>query len=241
VILSARSADAWMRLAFRAMAGIASTAIVCLPSAHAAFAAEGDAGALINPASLYKAEVVEALPLPADLPCVEEGALTLASLEEMAFASNPSISRAQALVGAARGSWVQVGLQKNPAIGFEGQQIGSGGLAEQHGVVFGQEIVRPGKLRLNRAVASQEILIAEQELATQFERVRTDVHIAYFQVLLAQRQIELGENLRQLSDEGVKATDSLLQAQEGSRGDVLQATLEQETRVFSLRMRGIGT
>src|SRR5207244_2972916 len=45
----------------------------------------------------------EAIPAP-------EPERTLDEFERMALASNPSIARAQAMVNAARGNWVQVGL-----------------------------------------------------------------------------------------------------------------------------------
>ena len=65
-----------------------------------------------------------------------------------------------------------------------------------------QEIVRGGKLRLNRAVADRERMRFEQELAAQELRVLTDVRIAFYQVLLAQRQIDLTADLIQISDNG---------------------------------------
>ncbi len=68
--------------------------------------------------------------------------MDLAALEQVALANNPSIARTAALVGAARGNWIQVGLKPNPSVGYEGQQLGSGGLAEQQGVTVSQEFVR---------------------------------------------------------------------------------------------------
>lgn len=154
--------------------------------------------------------------------------LSLAELEQMAMGSNPSIARAASLVAAARGNWVQVGLPPNPNIGYEGQQIGSGGQAEQHGVVIGQEVVAPGKLKLNRAVASREIAQAEQELAVQQFRVRTDVRIAFFRALLAQRQIDLTIELVRMNQQGLKVTEALLRAEDVSKIEVLQARIELE-------------
>ncbi len=169
----------------------------------------------------------ESLPIP--LPEIgEKTALTLEALEQKALASNPSVRRLAALIGAARGNSVQVGLRPNPSVGYEGQQLGSGGLAEQHGVLFSQEIVRGGKLRLNRAVADRERMRIEQEYAAQEQRVLTDVRIAYYQVLLAQRQIELTSNLIRISDEGSQSVDALFKAKEAGRADILQAQLEIE-------------
>jgi outer membrane protein, heavy metal efflux system len=154
--------------------------------------------------------------------------LTLEVLEQQALAANPSVRRLAALVGAARANSVQVGLLPNPSVGYEGQQLGSGGLAEQHGVLFSQEIIRGGKLRLNRAVADRERMRVEQELAVQQQRVLTDVRIAFYQVLLAQRQIDLTNNLIRISEEGSQSVDALLRAKEVGRADILQAQLETE-------------
>lgn len=175
---------------------------------------------LINPAS-----PMEELPCPAPLAA---GGLTLADLEAMALAANPTLARAMAEVAAARGNWVQVGLKPNPSIGYEGQQIGSGGLAEQHGVSFGQEIITAGKLRLNRAIARGDIEMAEQELEGLRLRVLTDVRMAYYQVLVAQRQLALADELIRVSLDGAKIADSLLNAKQVGRVDVLQAKVESD-------------
>lgn len=166
------------------------------------------------------------------------GGLSLAELEQMALSSNPSVARASALVGAARGNWVQVGLPPNPSVGYDGQQLGSGGRAEQHGVLIEQEIVGGGKLRLNRRIADRELERARQEFAAQRQRVLTDVRIGFYRVLLAQRQMELTTDLVRISEEGMKAAESLLRAKEATRADVLQAQLEMEnTAILSQNAR----
>jgi cobalt-zinc-cadmium efflux system outer membrane protein len=146
----------------------------------------------------------------------------------MALSANPSVARSAALVEAARGNWVQVGLPPNPSVGYEGQQIGSRGLAEQDGVFIGQEFVRGGKLRLNREMAAQEIAKAEHELAAQQQRVLTDVRVAFYQVLIAQRQERLTSELRNIAGEAVKTAEALLQAKEVGRVDLVQSQLELE-------------
>ena len=151
-------------------------------------------------APVQQAQHVEPMPVPPPealphgaLRPVALGRLALADLEQMAIAANPSVARAAALVQAARGNWIQAGLPPNPNVGYEGQQIGSAGRAEQDGVFVEQEFVRGGKLRLNRQVAAQEWARREQELAAQQQRVITDVRIAYYQVLVAERQQKLTE------------------------------------------------
>ena len=184
-------------------------------------------------AVVQQAQHVEPMPVPQPEPLpqaalrpVALGRLTLADLEQMAIAANPSVARAAALVEAARGNWIQAGLPPNPNTGYEGQQLGSAGRAEQHGVFIGQEIVRGGKLRLNRQVAAQEWARREQELAAQQQRVVTDVRIAFYQVLIAERQEKLTSQLRDIAAEALKVAEALLKGREVGRPDVLQSQLE---------------
>ena len=160
---------------------------------------------------------------------VNPDALTLETLESRALASNPSIDRAAALVSAARGRALQVGLRPNPEVGFDFQQLGSDGLAEQYGVLIGQEFVRREKLQLNRSAALHEVHRLEQELAAQRQRVLTDVRIAYVRALRAKRQLELTQQLVDIGEQGVNVAKELFNAQEVGRADVLQAELEVES------------
>jgi cobalt-zinc-cadmium efflux system outer membrane protein len=162
-------------------------------------------------------EVREAIP---------NASLDLNTLIDAALSNNPSIAKQKALLEASRGNWLQAGLPPNPAVGYEGQQIGSGGRAEQDGVFVSQEFVRGGKLQLNREVAAQEIAKAEQELVAQEMRVRTDVRIAFFQVLIAQRQAELTKELEKVASESLHAAESLERGKEVGKIDVVQAQLE---------------
>ena len=90
--------------------------------------------------------------------------MTLADLETMALSQNPSLARACAMVQAAKGEWLQVGLMPNPIGGYSTMEIGEENTAGQQGGMIGQEIVMGRKLKLNRAVAAQQIRRAEQEL-----------------------------------------------------------------------------
>jgi cobalt-zinc-cadmium efflux system outer membrane protein len=116
----------------------------------------------------------------------------------------------------------------NPFGGYSGQQVGSGGRAEQPGVYFGQDIIRGGKLRLNREVAAQEVSRAEQDLSAQELRVRTDVRIAFYQILIAQRQLTLSDALTDIAAKSVETADALFKAKEVSRSDTLLAEIELE-------------
>lgn len=154
--------------------------------------------------------------------------LTLTVLENMAMSANPSLARASASVAAARGAAVQAGLPLNPTVGYEGQQIGSGGLAEQHGLLMSQEFLRREKRTLSREVAAREVQMAEYRFVAQRARVLTDVRVAYYRTLRAQRQIDMSSALLRISQQALRAAEALSQAKEIARTDVLQAQIEVE-------------
>jgi outer membrane protein, heavy metal efflux system len=175
------------------------------------------------------ASAPRAVPLvpPEQVPRAASGAtLTLADLEQLALVNNPSLTRAQALVAAARGNWVQVGLPPNPAWGYLGQQLGSGRKATQHALIIDGEIVTGGKLRLNRAVAEQELLRTEQTLFAQQQRVLTDVRVGFYEALLAQRSLELADQLLRIAKDGQITAERLHKAGETSRVDLRQSEIE---------------
>jgi cobalt-zinc-cadmium efflux system outer membrane protein len=179
----------------------------------------------------------------APLEALRAEGLSLPDFENMAVAGNPSIARAASLVQAARGNWVQVGLAPNPQAGYEGQQIGSRGRAEQDGVFVEQEFVRGGKLRLNREIAAQEIARACQDLAATQQRVLTDVRVSFYQVLIAQEQERLTTDLASIARESLSVSDNLFKQKEVGRVDVLQSRLEvQNAGVLAenARNRGVG-
>jgi cobalt-zinc-cadmium efflux system outer membrane protein len=121
--------------------------------------------------------------------------LTLAELEGMALGNHPALREATAQVNAARGRWLQVGLYPNPVGGYQANEIGNDDQAGQQGAYFSQEFVMGGKLKLNRAAANQAVVEAQQRLEAQRYRVLNEVRIRFYQVLLAQRGVELVDQL----------------------------------------------
>ncbi len=160
--------------------------------------------------------------------------ITLEQLEQMAYQSNPTIVRFSALVASARGRAYQAGRLPNPNVGYEGQQIGSKGRAEQHGATLSQEFVRKEKRQLDRSVANQEIAQAEQQLAAQRQRVLTDVRAAYYRVLYAQQQITALEELNEIAQKAVVIAEQLLKAEEVAKTDLLQAEVEKQQAELQL-------
>lgn len=166
---------------------------------------------------------------PAEPQGVATEGMTLADLEAIALAHHPTLRQAAARVRAARGGWLQAGLPPNPVVGYQASEIGNDARGGQQGAYLAQEFVTGGKLRLNRAAATQEIRQAEAALVAQRYRVLNDVRIAYYEVLAAQRTEELSQELVRIGEDGVRTADRLLKALQGSRIDLLQAKVEADS------------
>ena len=183
---------------------------------------------LVQPPSIGTA-APEALPpaMPADL--------TINALIQMALGNSPAVAQAAARVEALRGRWVQVGLPPNPSVGYVGSELGNDARGGQNGGFAGQDFITGGKLQLNRAIVVQEIQRAERQLAATELRVTTDVRRAAYAVLVAQRRVELAENLTQVSGQAVEASRQLREAQEISQAGILQSEVEQQSAVVLLQ------
>jgi outer membrane protein, heavy metal efflux system len=160
---------------------------------------------------------------------VPAAGMTLAELETMAEQCNPSLTQAAARVQAMRGEWMQAGLYPNPRAAYQANEINVDKQAGQQGAVFGQEIVTAGKLGLARDVASQAVEQAQWAYAAQRQRVQSDVRRAFYDVLVAQRSVEITAQLVRIGQEGVRAAEALLRAKEVSRVDLLQARIEADS------------
>jgi outer membrane protein, heavy metal efflux system len=162
-------------------------------------------------------------------------AFSLAQLEQIALGHNPTLVQAAMRIQAAQGQCQQVGLYPNPVVGYVSEEMGANGTAGFQGAFVGQEIVTAGKLKLNQAVANQEIQQAQWAWQAQMHRVLNDVRTNYFEVLYAQQTIEIDEQLLRIGEENVKAADKLFTAKEVSRVDVLQARVETDATGLSLQ------
>jgi cobalt-zinc-cadmium efflux system outer membrane protein len=111
--------------------------------------------------------------------------------------------------------------------------MGNEGRSGQQGGFVSQEIVTAKKLQLNRSIASQDVRRAEYAWEMQRQRILTDVRRSFYDVLVAQRTVELAGQLARIGDEGVKSAESLIKAKEVARTDLLQARIEADTaKVF---------
>jgi cobalt-zinc-cadmium efflux system outer membrane protein len=169
---------------------------------------------------------------PIALPPVSPGGadrLTLAEAQSLAEASHPALREANALVRAARGNWVQVGLLPNPSVGYMGQEIGNEDTAGLQGWYIENEFITGGKLRLNRAVAIREVAVAEQRAEVLRLQVLTTVRVYYFEMLAAQRAVALANQLVDIANESVRVSEQRLKALDIPRVTLLQSQVERES------------
>lgn len=213
-------------IVFRSAVSLTVLLIACPLVPSGAFAADAHRTP-VRPAQSLNPSRPEPVPAPAPQPAARPD-MSLADLEGLALANNPTLRQAAANVEAARGRWVQVGLYPNPMGGYMAGEMGSESTAGQQGGFISQDVITGGKLRLNRAIACQEIRRLEAEFAAQRGRVLNDVRIQFYEVLVAQRGIELAGELMRIAEQGRHAANKLLEAKEVSRVDVLQADVEFE-------------
>lgn len=165
-------------------------------------------------------------PVPSQNATRDGSAITLATLQQMALASNPTLRQANAVIRQNRGNQVQVGLYPNPTIGYMGSEIGMEGTAGMQGGFVSQTFVTAGKLDLNRAVASRDVQAAGWTAEAQRLRVLNDVEIRYVRALGAQRAVEIAEELHDIAQEGVRLSEQLFENLQTARTDVLQAQMQ---------------
>ena len=155
-----------------------------------------------------------------------ETRFTLARAEDLAFRHNPSLAGATARVDAAWGRLVQAGLYPNTVIGYHANEVGNLGGPGVQGGFIRQRIITGGKLQLDRSIAAHQLDSAEVELTALEQRVLNDVRIRYFNILVAQRRVELTQELVRIAGAFVQSTETLLKAGRVNENTLLQAQLE---------------
>ncbi len=176
---------------------------------------------------------------------------SLAEFECIALARNPTLAQALAQFDAAQSRSHQAGLYPNPFVGYVAEAIGALGEAkpssngliasgkaspgELQGGFLQQEIVTAGKLRLSRAKFAEEANAAQWQAVAQQFRVINGVRCQYFEVLAAQRLLQIARELARLNQEAVKTTDDLRNVGQANEPDVLQARVEARRARVALR------
>ena len=160
--------------------------------------------------------------------------LTLEAIESIALANNPTIAELVATTQKAAGFKTQVGLRANPIIGYQATQLADRG-TDQHIVFISQTIITADKLALNRSVLNEALRAQLMQLEAQKYRIATDIRVAFYDALAAQRRVNLIQEFQSVADTGVELAEQLKEAQEGSQLEVVQAKVQQNEIRLALR------
>jgi cobalt-zinc-cadmium efflux system outer membrane protein len=163
--------------------------------------------------------------------------MRLEELEQMAIANNPTEEQAQAKLRAAMGLSRQAGMYPNPTVGYYGDEIRGGYLrGGKQGAFVSQTIVLGGKLRAARRVA--EIEASEIEIRGEMQRLRimNSVRGEFYQVLAAQRLLEVRQNLATLAADAKQTSLQLGNVGQADRPNILQAEVEQQRANLSVQV-----
>ncbi|MCI0456218.1 MAG: TolC family protein [Gemmataceae bacterium] len=157
-----------------------------------------------------------------------EAALGLGDLLRLSLEQNPILKQAGFDVQAAQGRAVQAGLYPNPTVSVTGDEMGDrtgpGGIWTAPLVT--QEIVTGGKRQLSRAVAQKEVDQATLALMRQRYALFTTVRQGYFEVLAAQRRVEILTSLVEVAQKSYETAESLLKGKQIAPLDLLPFRVE---------------
>jgi cobalt-zinc-cadmium efflux system outer membrane protein len=121
----------------------------------------------------------------------DAGPPSLASLWELALASNPSLREAEADIEAARGALIQAGKYPNPQFQYQETMIGARqGPPGEIQIQLMQPIVTAGKRRLNMAIAGRDLDAATLALVGRRFEVLTRIRRAYYEYLGWQQVVQ---------------------------------------------------
>lgn len=152
---------------------------------------------------------------------------TLDYLTALAEQSHPDLAAAFAQVEAARGQFIQEGLYPNPNVAYQAQELNNpdNRLGFQ-GTWITQEIVTAGKLRLAQAAAAHGITVTTWDAVSTRYDIITQVRLAYFELLEAQRELEVNQEILEMSRQVLERAKAAERAGVGGRADVIRAEAE---------------
>ena len=178
-------------------------------------------------AQYERAELLPPPKLPPQV-VIERESFSLADLEAIALANNPTLAQAAARVEAARGRQIQAGLFPNPVFGYHGMEMGNQQTAGQQGAFLRQQIITGGKRRLDQAAAAAQVSETRAMFEAQQQRVLSDLRMRFYDALVAQQRRDLTSELARIVDNLAAASRTLLANRQVSETNLLQAEIEAE-------------
>jgi outer membrane protein, heavy metal efflux system len=147
---------------------------------------------------------------PVALPGPDGHPYTLADLQRLAAANNPTLRQAASDVEAARGLMIQAGLYPNPNIGYgnnpDNNNTGSG----VQGAFVEQLIKTGGKLTIAVAGARMAMIAAELALKQARFSLATTIRGDFYTLLVAKETVRVNRGLAHFTDEIFRLQADLL-------------------------------
>lgn len=127
--------------------------------------------------------------------------VTVEELIEFARKRSPTIAQAAAEIENQRGAWVQAGLYTNPTVGAQGDQVGDLGPYGQFGGFINWTVPVSGRLKLARAVAYYDYVIAHARLRRAEVDLTRQVRADYAAAMVAAENVRVTRLLSAFTEE----------------------------------------
>ena len=158
--------------------------------------------------------------------------LTLSDAVRQALEKNPEIQRLHQRLRAMQAKAKQAAYLEDPeiAVQFESVPLShptSLNRTDTNSIGIRQKLPFFGKLDLQEKIAIQETQVAEQELRAKEREIVSQVKMAYADLFMAERAIEITREQQEILSAISRATESRYQVGKVTQQDVLKALLEQ--------------
>lgn len=162
----------------------------------------------------------------------EKASLSLSAAVIEALKNNPEIQAAREKIRAIQARAAQAGYLEDPEIAF---QLGGVPLsnptsfnqADANAIGVRQMVPFFGKLSLKEKIAQQEVKVVEQELRAKETEIISMVKMAYADLFMAQRAIEILHEQLEIMRTIIGATEARYRVGRVTQQDVFKAQLEQ--------------
>jgi outer membrane protein, heavy metal efflux system len=153
--------------------------------------------------------------------------LTLEDAIRLALESNPHLRAADSQISSAAGRAYQSKLWSNPELELSAEDwpTGGGGFTEAKKLVgVSQTVPFPGKKKLDGRIGSLGVRVSEAEFGLRRVELAREVKLAFFEVLAAERLVEVARELVVVSESSAATARKRVQA--GAAGDQEQLRAE---------------
>lgn len=157
--------------------------------------------------------------------------ITMADALSLALNRNPSLAGFSAEIRARDGAALQAGLRPNPELGVELENFGGnnslrGFKGAETTIAYSQLVERGGKRKNRRLVATLDRSLAEWDYQSKKLDVLAATAKAFFEVLIAQQQVALNDELLKLAEQTTTAVTEKVDAGKVSPVEKSRAQIE---------------